>query len=321
MIIPEVRYKTSLITSEGRYNTSPITLYTLYEITNQAKNILKSYPDDATQIIIYGEYIYLNMILNNKPLETKEEYEEFKNSIKIILYTSYGQSLEESSENKNIIYNFYKEFIKITNDIIPKFDSCRWNLDLARFKNLTLIQLNYLYLYEIKNIPSTINKFIVKNSFLKKIKNIPEGIQQFCCSNNKLTKLPCFQYTQLKLLNFSNNKITTLGLLPDCLECLCFNQNKIVNIPNFPKSLTHLECSWNRISNLYSISQNIQTMIVDHNQLYQLPCLSDLHFLKTLICNSNHIHELPPLPGLIEYIDYSENPIKLFVPFPFSIIK
>jgi len=46
-----------------------------------------------------------------------------------------------------------------------------------------------------------------------------------------------------------------------------------------------------------------------------------LYFLKTLICNSNQIIELPPLPGLIEYIYYSNNPIKTFVPFPFSIIE
>jgi Leucine-rich repeat (LRR) protein len=304
-----------------KFHTSPITIYTLYEITNQAKSILNTYPDDATQIILYGEYIYLNMKMNGTSLETKQQYEDFQKTIKKIINKQYGQSLEETAESQHLIYNFYKEFIQISYDVIPKFDSCRWTLDLARFKNLKLIHLNYLYLYEIKNIPNGVNTFVVRNSFLKKIENIPNSLQQFCCNNNQLTKLPSFQNTNLKLLNFSNNQISSLCSLPDSVEFLCFNNNKIVNIPNFPKSLKHLECSWNKICNLECISKNIHTMIVDHNQIYQLPCLSDLHFLKTLICNSNHIRELPPLPGLIEYIDYSENPIKIFVPFPFSIIE
>ena len=39
---------------------NPITIYTLYEITDQIKKILNTYSEDVTQIKLYGEYIYLN---------------------------------------------------------------------------------------------------------------------------------------------------------------------------------------------------------------------------------------------------------------------
>ena len=49
----------------------PITIYTLYEITDQVKKILNTYSENVTQIKLYGEYIYLNRILNNTLLEKK----------------------------------------------------------------------------------------------------------------------------------------------------------------------------------------------------------------------------------------------------------
>ena len=295
---------------------NPITIYTLYEITDQIKKILNTYSEDVTQIKLYGEYIYLNSILNNTLLETKEQYEDFKRKIKNIII-----SKDESvtyNEIHSIIHNFYKNLYKI---IVPNFDSCRWNIDFSKFKKLNLIHIHCVYLDRIENIPNGVNTLIVSHSFLKKIDNLPNCLKQFTCSYNQIAKLPPLQHCNLILLNISNNQLHSLPLLPNTIEFLYMNHNNITNIPNFPKSLKHLECSWNKINQLNHVSKNINTMMIDHNQINQLPNLSDLHFLKMLNCNSNHITEIPPLPNSIEYIEYSDNPIEIFVPFPFSIIE
>lgn len=296
-----------------------MTIYTLYEINSQIKTILNTYPDDVTQIKLYGEYIYLNMKLNNKPLQTKEEYEDFKLYIKNIINTHSDESLE-FIKIKQLLNIFYKSFSQI-NESLPNYDSYSLNIDLTRFQHLKLLHIYRIYLNTIKNIPEGVNTIIIIHSFLKKIDNLPTGLKQLCCKNNQLNKLPSLQHCELILLNVSNNNIYMLPLLPNSIEYLYLNNNKILNIPNFPKSLKHLECSHNKIMHISYIAKNIQTIICDHNQICQLPYLSEFHFLKTLICNSNLIKELPPLPNGIEYINYSDNPIEIFVPFPFSIIE
>ena len=327
---------------------SPNTIYTLYEVTNQTKKILSTYPDDSDEIILNGHYIHLFMKLNDKHLETKEEYDEFQKVMNDIMV----QPLETLNEKQRTIRNFYNNDIKVKYDLLPNYDLCRWSVDLLRFKNLKRLHLSYLYLYEVKNIHYGILMINIESSFLhqfsfimppkgaemnglerilcassmrkcvKKICGLPSSLNFLSLINNQLTKLPQLQHTSLVYLNFTNNNISTLPFLPDSIQTLCFNYNKIINIPNFPKSLKHLECSWNRIHFFTSpMSKDIKTIICDNNQIYQLPCLSELHNLKTLSCNSNVITELPPLPGLIEYINFSDNPIQIFVPFPFSLIE
>ena len=295
---------------------NPITIYTLYEITNQMKKILNTYSEDVTQIKLYGEYIYLNNILNKTFLETKEQYEEFKQQIKRRVLSQYKS--KTCDKIQTIIQYFYKNLHKI---IVPNFDSCRWNIDFSKFKKCNLIHIHCLYLNKIENIPNGVNTFIVSNSFLKKIDNIPSSLKKFICNDNQIVKLPPIQHCELTLLNISNNQLHSLPLLPNTLEIIYMNNNAITNIPNFPKSLKHLECSWNKIYQFDNVSKNIHTMILDHNEIVKLPKLSDLYFLKILKCNSNHITEMPPLSNNIEYIEYSNNPLEIFVPFPFSIIE
>ena len=294
----------------------PITIYTLYEITNQMKKILNTYSEDVIQIKLYGEYIYLNNVLNNTLLETKEQYEDFKGKIKNIIISPDESKIHNKIDT--IMHYFYSNLHKI---IVPNFDSCRWSIDFSKFKKLNLIHIHCLYLDRIENIPSGLHTLIVSHSFLKKIDNLPSSLKQFTCNHNQITELPPIQHCHLILLNISNNQIRSLPLLPNTLEFLYMNNNSITNIPNFPKSLKHLECSWNKINQLNNVSKNIHTMIIDHNEINQLPNLSELHFLKMLKCNSNHISEIPSLPNNIEYIEYSNNPIEIFVPFPFSIIE
>ena len=295
----------------------PTSIYTLYEITSQAKQILDTYPDDATEITICGHYIHLFSEIYMKPLDTKEKYDTFHDYI----YNIMKQPFDISNEKQQMIRKYCGDFFKITEINIPKFDSYRWTVDLRRFPHLKKIHMSHVYLHEIINIPKELISINIQHSFLKKIGELPSTLNTLFCSNNQLVKLPNFQDTKLEYINFTNNNVSALPFLPNTVKILIFNNNQIQKIPNFPESLKHLECSWNRIYELNAISKEINSIVCNHNNIYRLPRLSDLHFLKSLICNSNHITEIPPLPGVIEYINYSDNPVSIFVPFPYSLIE
>jgi Leucine-rich repeat (LRR) protein len=297
---------------------SPINIYTLYEINNQAIQIINTYEDYTKEIIINGDTIFLYFQLNNnEKIITKEKYYIFLEYISNIL----REKNDISNKILNIIKRTHDYFFEFYNKSILNYDKCRLTIDLGKFKKLEKIKLVNLYLYELKNIPSTVDTIDVEYCHLKKIEKVPCSLKYFYCNNNEITKLPILKDTILEVLDFKNNNVYSIPYLPNTIKYLIFNNNHIINIPNFPLSLKYLECSRNNIDNIDSIPKDINTIICDHNNIYKLPCLSKLSFLKTLLCNSNYIKELPPLPGLIDYINFSDNPISIFVPFPFSLIE
>jgi Leucine-rich repeat (LRR) protein len=158
------------------------------------------------------------------------------------------------------------------------------------------------------------------NTFLKKIGELPNGLKRLICDNNSLERLPPLQDTHLEVLSFSSNLVSTIPSFPSTLKQLIFNNNNVITVPNLPKNLQHLECGMNSIRELSHLPDNLIMLVCPHNFIVKLPRVSSLYFLKTIICNSNNITEIPPLPGLIEYFDYSDNPIEIFVPFPSSLI-
>ena len=294
---------------------APLSIYTLYDITNQAKQILNTYPNDSEEIIIHGLYIYLHSKIVKAPLTTNIEYNNFYNNIINHIQAPFDPSNEIQIAIRKSCDDYF-----MSNHLIPTYDSCRWKIDLGKFTCLKTIKISYLYLDEVINIPDGLIEMNIQYCFLKKLNDLPTSLQILYCNDNQLTRLPHLQHTNLVELYFKNNNVYQMPHLPNSIKELVFNKNQIINIPNFPKSLKYLECSWNRIHNLNNLPKNINTIICDHNDIVKLPCLSGLNFLKTLVCNSNEISEMPPLPGLIEYIDYSDNPINLFVPFPHSLI-
>lgn len=294
---------------------SQLSIYTLYDVTNQAKQILNTYPNDTEEIIIHGLYIYLHSKIVKVPLTTNIQYNNFYNN----MINHIQAPFDPSNEIQITIRRSCNEYF-ISNNLIPTYDSCRWKIDLGRFTSLKTIIISYLYLDEVINIPDGLVEMNIQYCFLKKLNYIPSSLKFLYCNDNQLTRLQNLQHTNLVELSFKNNNIYQMPNLPDSIKELVFNNNQIINIPNFPKSLKYLECSWNRIHKLINLPKGIHTIICDHNDIIKLPCLTDLYFLKTLICNSNEIVELPPLPGLIEYIDYTDNPINIFVPFPHSLI-
>ena len=72
---------------------------------------------------------------------------------------------------------------------------------------------------------------------------LPNDIIKLYCYNNKLTKLPELP-DSLKVISCGNNKLTKFPKLPKGLEQLYCFVNKLTELPELPESLFHLSC-WN----------------------------------------------------------------------------
>lgn len=294
-------------------------VYTLYEITNLSKYILDKYPEDAEEINIQGHIVYLYTQIKTKSIEESSitEFIDFATEMMNIFENGIDETNNSYKKISEICNSYYK---MIDNSRFINYNSCRWKVNLSRFKSLKRLYLSNLYLSDIVNIPRCLTHFISVNTFLKKIGDLPDGLKRLICNNNNLERLPVLNHTNLELLCFSFNQISTIPQLPSTLKCLIFNHNIVTTLPNLPHNIQHLECNMNHIRQLHHLPESLVTLMCSHNFIMKLPCLSSLYFLKTLICKSNNITELPPLPGLVEYLDYSDNPIEIFVPFPSSLI-
>lgn len=294
-------------------------VYTLYEITNLSKKILQKYPDDVEEINLQGQYIYLYTQIMETPIETASitEIQDFNKEMMNVFENTRDYSIMSFGKMNEICDSYFK---MIGNSCFINYDSCRWRIDLSRFKQLKRFYVSNLYLLDIVNVPPSLTILISVNTFLKKIGELPSTLKRLVCNNNNLERLPNIQHTNLELLCFSSNQVSTLPYLPNTLKCLIFNNNNIITVTNLPKQLRHLECNMNYIRELHGLPETLITLSCSHNFIVKLPCLSNLHFLKMINCKSNNITEIPPLPGLIEHLDYSDNPIEIFVPFPLSLI-
>ena len=294
-------------------------VYTLYEITNLSKCILDKYPENNEEINIQGHLLYLYTQIKKGSVEdiSIEEWRDFTKEMINVFENTGDYSNPSYNELCEIRESYYK---MIENSRFINYNSCRWSINLGRFKSLKKIYISNLYLMNIINIPRSLTHLISINTFLKKIGDLPQGLKQMVCNNNNLERLPSLNHTNLQLLCFSSNQISTIPQLPNTLNCLIFNNNIVTTLPNIPNNVQHIECNMNHIRQLNHLPENLVTLMCSHNFILKLPCLSSLYFLKTLVINSNIISELPPLPGLVEYLDYSDNPIDIFVPFPSSLI-
>jgi len=118
-------------------------------------------------------------------------------------------------------------------------------------------------------------------------------------------------HVNAKYFNSLSNDITTLNIsgkgitsLPDLtrfknlkvLDCSC---NKLTSLPTLPENLTELYCSFNQLASLPELNENLEVLICYNNQLTSLPELNKN--LEYLDCSCNKLTSLPLLNGkLIE---------------------
>lgn len=123
---------------------------------------------------------------------------------------------------------------------------------------------------------------------LTKLPPIPTNCKILNCSNNKLTSLP--DLPKCKSLFCNANKLTVLPKLPMCIYLYC-HRNLLTELPELP-GCRILCCSSNKLTILPELPA-CTAMTCSKNELTALP---ELLQCKTIHCYNNKLTRLPVLP-------------------------
>ena len=114
--------------------------------------------------------------------------------------------------------------------------------------------------------------------------SLPEDTEYINILGKFMMYLPDLtRFKNLKILNCSYNKLTSLPPLNENLEILYCHNNKLTYLPNLPKSLITLHCYENKLSNLPDLPDSLILLNCSENKLISLPDLPKT--LKHLYCH------------------------------------
>ena len=123
--------------------------------------------------------------------------------------------------------------------------------------------------------------------------------------DNDLTNISAVEtLTGLQELNVSNNSltnITCLGKLTNLLY-LNFNNNQVKDLPKWPTdaALVTIEGSYNKITSVNNLSglENLNNVILEHNQLTKIDALKDCHLLVKVNVFGNKVKNVSVLTDM-----------------------
>jgi Leucine-rich repeat (LRR) protein len=170
-------------------------------------------------------------------------------------------------------------------------DSLQYRIDECIEENLNSIDLKYLNLEKIPELPDKIIKSL-KYLFL---------------GDNIITELTDLnKLINLEILELNHNKIKTISNLPQSLIELCIKDNLLENI-NFDKKckIERLDVRQNKIKNI-DIPQSIIILDIAQNKLNM--SINGLYNIEKILCGHNYINEINNCPNL-NYLDCRSNPI------------
>ena len=136
------------------------------------------------------------------------------------------------------------------------------------------------------------------------VESYPEYTREINLSHMGLYSIPSLKrFIRLTHLNISNNNLTTLPELPDCLMHLNCCENNITEIFVLPKSLVSLNCNNNLIVKIHMVPDTLETLECKYNHLRTLPALNRV---TNLFCDDNELWHIPK-PNVLEYISCKNN--------------
>ena len=112
------------------------------------------------------------------------------------------------------------------------------------------------------------SKGITFQEWLRRTHSQDLNITIIDCNNSNLIDLDGIeQFTNLKELICSNNKLTSLPDLPNALERLyCYN-NKLKSLPDLPDTLEKLSCYNNKLTFLPDLPNTLKYLYCYNNEL------------------------------------------------------
>ena len=134
---------------------------------------------------------------------------------------------------------------------------------------------------------------------------LPENIRGIIVNKCNLTYISNLsRFTNLEILDCSDNQLKSLPELPESLtELYCYN-NQLISLPNLQKNLIILWCSNNQLISLPELPENLEELQCYNNLLTSLPDLQKS--LNYLACSDNQITSITELPNSL-YSLYWEN--------------
>ena len=104
-------------------------------------------------------------------------------------------------------------------------------------------------------------------------------------------------FSNLTLLNISDNDISVISYLPPNLVTFHCANNRLTQLPTLPNTILYLKCSGNKLTSLPPLPQRLLLLECSHNQLSALPVLPNT--LQNFYCSYNILNGLPILPNSI----------------------
>ncbi|KAI9139491.1 hypothetical protein BKA69DRAFT_1038969 [Paraphysoderma sedebokerense] len=140
----------------------------------------------------------------------------------------------------------------------------------------------------IDSLPSRLEELIVTDSpnFVKRHPELPSNLISLRLGNCDIASLPPnYLPKTLRLLDLSNNQLTTMSQLPPCLEDLDLMHNKLAKIPDLPTTLVDLDLSHNALTELPELPPRLESLRCSHNQISEWPSFPKTLKVARTTCN------------------------------------
>jgi Leucine-rich repeat (LRR) protein len=158
-------------------------------------------------------------------------------------------------------------------------------------------------------LPETLrNVFCHHNEIRALPENLPSHLEYFFCSHNLLAQLPAVSHTNLATLDCSANCLRTLPPLPQTLRQLNFKCNQISGTFVVTDNVEVLYCEHNQLTHIVANSPKcaLERLYCNHNQLVFVDKFPQL---SNLICRNNRLTSLPHGMNWLEYVICDHNQI------------
>ena len=144
------------------------------------------------------------------------------------------------------------------------------------------------------------------------------NVQLLDCSNNQLTSLPSLPRS-LSQLDCQSNQLVSLPPLLNPLIAINCGTNLLSSLPVLPSSVSFLDCRNNLLSSLPDLPSSLGRLLCNGNSLNSLPTLPN--FLYVLICSNNQLSLLPSLPNSLIELDCGWNQLTVLPILPNGLTK
>jgi Leucine-rich repeat (LRR) protein len=135
--------------------------------------------------------------------------------------------------------------------------------ELEQFDKITVIDVSYNNLTNIKYLPNSIIELVCKNNYLINICNL-NNLIKLDCSFNKIDNI--FNYEKLEILNCSDTNIKTINLKK--IKKIHCNNSKMCNIDNCC-TLEFIEMINSNINKIYYFN-NLKKIIFSINDKFYI---------------------------------------------------